>query len=261
MDLTAIRRYGDELYEALRGRHTVVPLSEREPDLGIADAYRISLQLLNRRLDSGERIVGKKIGATSEAVQNLLNVHQPDFGYLTDAMEYPNGATIALDQTLIQPRAEGEIAFHLKTRLAGPDVTQADVIRATDYVQPCFEIVDSRIRDWRLTIADTVADNASCGVFVLGEGRAAPEDVPFETVGMRVEKNGAAVSTGVGAAALGSPLTCVAWLANTLSEYGIALEAGETVLSGSLVPLEPVAPGDRMSLTLDGVGTAAVAFR
>ena len=255
-----IREYGDRLYRALKTATTVDPLTDAEPELGIAEAYEISQYLLARRLADGERIVGKKIGATSKAVQDLLNVHQPDFGYLTDAMQYPDGASIELHDKLIQPRAEGEVAFVLHDTLRGPGVTETDVIRATDYVQPCFEIVDSRIRDWRIRIQDTVADNASCGVYVLGTGTAAPEDVDFETVAMTVRKNGEVVSTGTGAAALGSPLTCVAWLANTLADYGIALEAGETVLSGSLVPLEPIAAGDRMDLVLHGVGTAAVSF-
>lgn len=260
LDPDRIRAYGDELYRALRTGETLPPLSEREAGLSIADAYAISQRLLDRRLADGERIVGKKIGATSEAVQNRLNVRQPDFGYLTDAMQYPNGAEIPIAGHLIQPQAEGEIAFRLARSLRGPGVAEADVVAATDYVQPCFEIVDSRIRDWRISIADTVADNASCGVYALGAGRAAPGEIDFERVRMTVRKNGEQLSEGTGAAALGSPLTCVAWLANTLAEYDIALEAGETVLSGSLVPLEPVAAGDRMGLELEGVGSAAVSF-
>lgn len=253
-------RLGDELYAALRGRHTVAPLTGRVPGVTIDDAYGISRRLLARRLADGERIVGKKIGVTSEAVQRMLDVHQPDFGFLTDAMLFQSGATIPIGQTLIQPRAEGEIAFVLARDLAGPGVTEDDVLAATRCVRPCFEIVDSRIRDWKIRIEDTVADNASSGVFVLGASEVDPRAVELASCRILVEKNSAPLSEGVGAAALGSPAYCVAWLANTLSRFGIALEAGEVILSGSLVPLEPVRAGDRLSLMLEGIGEASVSF-
>ena len=187
-------------------------------------------------------------------------MHQPDFGYLTDTMHIENGSSVTIAGNMIQPRAEGEIAFLLKDQLKGPDVTEADVLRATEFVVPCFEIVDSRIKDWQIKIQDTVADNASCGTFVLGDARVKPEDVDLENVRMVVSKNGNEISSGQGSAALGSPLTAVAWLANTLSEFDIALEPGEIILSGSLVPLEDVVPGDTMSLVLEGVGTAEISF-
>jgi 2-oxopent-4-enoate/cis-2-oxohex-4-enoate hydratase len=252
-------RLGDELYAALRGRYTVAPLTGRFPGVGIDDAYAISRRMLARRLADGERVVGKKIGVTSKAVQSMLDVHQPDFGFLTDAMLFESGAAIDT-RTLIQPRAEGEIAFVLGRDLAGPGITEDDVLSATRAVRPCFEIVDSRIRDWKIRIADTVADNASSGVFVLGPEQVDPRAVDLVGCRIRVEKNGAPLSEGVGAAALGSPVYCVAWLANTLSRFGIALEAGEVVLSGSLVPLEPVKVGDRMHLELEGIGRASVSF-
>jgi 2-oxopent-4-enoate/cis-2-oxohex-4-enoate hydratase len=191
----------------------------------------------------------------------MLDVHQPDFGYLTDRMRFADGAELPIGRQLIQPRAEGELAFVLKHRLVGPGITEADVLAATDHVRPCFEIVDSRIENWRIRIQDTIADNASSGLFVLGEAQVRPESVDFVSCGMVVWKNGEIVSTGAGAAALGSPVTCVAWLANTLGALGgVALEAGEIVLSGSLVPLEPVKPGDRMHLRIGGVGEASVRF-
>ncbi len=165
---------GDELYAALRARTTVAPITERVPGFSIDEAYQVSKRMLDRRLSDGERIVGKKIGVTSEAVQKMLDVHQPDFGFLTDAMMFGDGATIPIASTLIQPRAEGEIAFVLARDLAGPGVTEADVLAATRSVVPCFEIVDSRIRDWKIRIADTVADNASSGVFVLGRDEVDP---------------------------------------------------------------------------------------
>lgn len=260
MDEQAIERYGDELYAALRERRMIAPLTGKESDITIADAYRISLRLLARREADGERVIGKKIGVTSRAVQNMLDVHQPDFGYLTDRMVYANGEEVPVGEEMIQPRAEGEIAFVLKSDLSGPGLTNADVLAATRGVMACFEIVDSRIRDWQIRIQDTIADNASCGVFVLGDSMVAPDAVDLATCGMILEKNGEVVATGAGAAALGSPVNAVAWLANTLGEFGIPLRAGEVILSGSLAALIPVEPGDSMRMRIGGIGSASVRF-
>ncbi len=259
LDENTIHAFSDELFGALRECRMIEPLTEREPEMSLEDAYRVSERLLQHRLDDGEKVIGKKIGVTSKAVQNMLNVHQPDFGYLTDRMVFGNGEDIPLDQ-MIQPRAEGEIAFILKKDLNGPGVTNADVLAATEAVMPCFEIVDSRIRDWKIRIQDTIADNASCGVFVLGDRAVDPRNLELATVGMVVEKNGEILSTGAGAAALGSPVNCVAWLANTLGRFGIPLKAGEVILSGSLVPLEPVKAGDFMRVEIGGIGSASVRF-
>ena len=250
---------GDELYAALRDRQAVEPLSARHPEVSIADAYAIQQRMLARRLAAGERVVGKKIGVTSQAVMDMLGVFQPDFGWLTDGMVYNEGQAIPAD-TLIQPKAEGEIAFVLKKTLRGPGVTAADVLAATEGVMACFEIVDSRIRDWKIKIQDTVADNASCGVFVLGDRLVDPRDVDLGTCGMVLEKNGEIVATGAGAAALGHPANAVAWLANTLGAHGIALEAGEVVLSGSLAAMVPVKAGDNLRVTIGGIGGCSVRF-
>jgi 2-oxopent-4-enoate/cis-2-oxohex-4-enoate hydratase len=174
-------------------------------------------------------------------------------------MRYESGDAMPISTKLIQPRAEGEIAFLLSKDLKGPGVTNADVIAATEGVMPCFEVVDSRIENWKIRIQDTVADNASSGLFVVGRA-VSPKGIDFVTCGMVVWKNEEIISTGAGAAALGSPLTCVAWLANTLSEYGESLKAGEVVLSGSLVPLEPVVAGDEMRLSIGGIGDVSVEF-
>jgi 2-oxopent-4-enoate/cis-2-oxohex-4-enoate hydratase len=250
----------EELYRALRGRSTVAPLRERGHDLEIDDAYAISLGILERRLRDGERVVGKKIGVTSKAVQDMLGVRQPDFGFLTDRMWIPDGGTVTIAETMIQPRAEAEIALVLKSGLKGPGVTPADVLEATATIAPCFEIVDSRIANWNIRIVDTIADNASCGVFVLGDARIDPRTVDLAALKARVFKNGQPLSEGLGSAVQGSPLASVAWLANTLGSYGVSLDAGEIILSGSLVPLEPAKPGDVFRLELDGVGPASVSF-
>ncbi len=249
-----------ELHGALVGRFTVPPLRTRGLGLGIDDAYGISLGLLECRLRGGERVVGKKIGVTSRTVQDMLGVHQPDFGFLTDAMWINDGATVSISERMIQPRAEAEIALILAQDLKGPGVTPADVLAATRAIAPCFEIVDSRIADWNIGIVDTVADNASCGVFVLGAARVDPRPLDLAALRVRVWKNDQPLSEGLGAAVQGSPLASVAWLANTLGSYGVTMDAGDVILSGSLVPLEPARPGDRFRLDLEGVGGASINF-
>ena len=259
MDKNTIEQLGDELYHALVKREVLAPLTERHPDITIEDAYRIQQRMIARRLEAGERIVGKKIGVTSKAVMNMLGVYQPDFGMLTDGMLYNEGEAIPAD-TLIQPKAEGEIAFVLKKDLKGPGVTAADVLAATEGVMTCFEIVDSRIRDWKIKIQDTVADNASCGVFVLSSALIDPRDVDLITCGMVLEKNGEVVVTGAGAATMNSPVNAVVWLANTLGRLGIGLKAGEIILSGALGAMVPVKAGDNLRLTIGGIGSCAVRF-
>lgn len=241
--------YGLELYAALRERHTVEPLIARDASLTIDDAYAISLDFLSRRLKGGERVVGKKIGVTSKAVQDMLGVHQPDFGFLTDWMHIEGDIDIDA-KALIAPRAEAEIAFILKDSLNGPGVTAANVIAATESIAPCFEIVDSRITDWKIGIVDTVADNASCGVFVIGKERLDPRAFDLPSLHVAVAKNGAALSEGYGRAVQGNPAEAVAWLANTLGAHGVTLDAGDIILSGSLVPLEPAAKGDIFEMIL-----------
>ena len=250
----------EELYRALVERCTVPPLRSRGLDLQIDDAYAISLGLLRRRLRAGERVIGKKIGVTSQAVQDMLDVHQPDFGFLTDRMQVVSDATVKIADRLIQPRAEAEIALLLKRGLKGPGVTPDDVLAATEFIAPCFEIVDSRIAGWDIRILDTVADNASCGVFVLGPARSDPREHDLAALEVRVWKNDRPLSQGLGSAVQGSPLASVAWLANTLGRYGVSLDAGEIILSGSLVPLEPARPGDRFHAELAGVGSVGIAF-
>lgn len=259
MDQNTIEGLGDELYQALVKREVLSPLTERHPEMSIEDAYRVQQRMIARRIEAGERIVGKKIGVTSKAVMNMLGVFQPDFGILLDGMIYNEGEAIPTD-TLIQPKAEGEIAFLLKKDLKGPGVTAADVLAATEGVMTCFEIVDSRIRDWKIRIQDTVADNASCGVFVLGDMLVDPRRLDLNTCGMVLEKNGEIVATGSGAAALGAPANAVAWLANTLGALDIGLQAGEVVLSGSLAAMVPVAAGDNLRVSIGGMGSCSVRF-
>ena len=258
MDL--IDRFSSELWHARLKQKPIEPLTDRLPDLTIEDAYRISLAMLDRRLANGETIVGKKIGLTSKAVQENLNVDEPDFGFITDVMVHRSGVTLEIGRGLIRPRAEGEIAFKLSGDLAGPGVTADEVLAATGGLAACFEIVDSRIKDWRINIQDTVADNASCGLIVLGDRWVPPDTVDLPACRMVVKTNGVEVATGVGADALGSPANAVAWLANALAEFETPLKAGEIILSGSLVPLQPIDAGDRLLVEVEGIGRAEVNF-
>ncbi len=261
LDPRLITALGDDLFVALRERKTLTPLTSRHAELTIEDAYRISLQFLRRREALGERVIGKKIGVTSKAVQDMLNVHQPDFGFLTDRMQVADGSTISCaEYHLIQPRAEGEIAFILAEDLNGPGITAADVLAATESVTPCFEIVDSRIADWQIRIQDTVADNASCGVFALGATRTDPRTLDLAIVELTMQKNDVAAGRGLGSAVQGHPCEAVAWLANTLGELGIPFRRGEIILSGALAPLVPVIAGDRIEMQISGLGSASLRF-
>lgn len=244
-----------ELYMALRRREVLTPLVQRHSDLDIEQAYAVSLGFLQRRLADGERVVGKKIGVTSKAVQDMLGVHQPDFGFLTDWMQVHGDIDIHA-KALIAPRAEAEIAFILRDSLRGPGITAADVLAATASIAPCFEIVDSRIRDWKISIVDTIADNASCGVFVLGEERLDPAPLSLPDLHVTVSKNGKPISEGFGSAVQGDPAEAVAWLANTLGGFGVCLDAGDIILSGSLVPLAPAVAGDVFEMILADRGQA-----
>ena len=253
-----IEAWANRLREAEQTGTPIAPLRDEIPDA--ETAYCVQLANVHHAVAQGRRIVGRKIGLTSLSVQQQLGVDQPDFGYLTDKMVYSQGQEIDVGQSMIQPRAEGEIAFILKKDLMGPGISAADVLAATECVMPCFEIVDSRIESWQIKIQDTIADNASCGVLLLGDTAVSPRKLDLATCGMVVEKNGKIISTGAGAAALGSPVNCVAWLANTLGRFGIGLKAGEVILSGALVPLEWVQPGDYFSVSVGGIGQASVRF-
>ena len=256
VDHTALGRV---LFDALQAGQAIAPLTQGHPDLSVDDAYQISLAFLkSRQTENGENGVGKKIDVTSKPAQDMLGVFQPDFGFLTDAMFAADGK-VHMDNH-IAPRAEAEIAFKLKKSLKGPGVTPQDVLDATEYVQPCFEIVDSRIQDWKIKIGDTVADNASCGVYVLGGEKVDPRGLDLAKLEVVVTKNGTEISRGFGSAVQGAPENAVAWLANTLGEYGIPFEAGEVILSGSLVPLESVTRGDTMRMKIAGFGLCDVDF-
>lgn len=252
------------LWQAQADGQTCRPLTDLA-ELDVSDAYAVQRINIDRRL-AGEgfhgraaRRVGHKIGLTSHAVQAWLGVDQPDFGVLLDDMQCPDGGSVDLSG-LLQPRAEAEIAFVLGERLEGPGVTAADVLRATEFVLPAIEIIDSRIAEWAIKYEDTIADNASSGMFVLGSTPVAPEGLPLRTAGMALRKRGSVVSTGAGAACLDHPVNAVVWLAETLAGFGEGLEAGHVVLSGALGPVCDVAPGDWLRADIAHLGSVSVRF-
>ncbi len=262
MSSALITQLGDELYRAMRSQATVEPLSMREPEITASNSYAISRHILARRQQDGETRVGMKIGLTSRAVQKRMGVNHADFGFLTDAMAFDSGVELPISSHLIQPKAEGEIAFVLAKDLYGPNITADDAVSATKGVTACFEIADSRIVDWQNEYEDTVADNASCGLFVISDKLIPIDGVDLVNCSMELRRNGqvASVAAGPGNAALGSPVNVVAWLANVLSEVGEGLNVGDVILSGALGPTVPAVVGDVLNLTIGGIGDASVRF-
>lgn len=259
LDRATIEQLADELLDAERTRVAVAPLTERYPGLDVRDAYAIQLALVARKTAAGARVVGKKIGLTSRVMQQQLGVDQPDYGHLFDTMTVLEGADVPMAE-LLQPRVEPEIAFVLRRDLTGPGVTREQVLAATAYVTPAIEIIDSRLRDWKIKLCDTVADNGSAARVVLGSAITRPDAVDLRLVGCVLEKNGEVLGTGAGAAALGDPALAVAWLANTLATFGIPLKAGEIILPGALTRSEPVRAGDSIRVTYDRLGSVGVRF-
>ncbi|MDQ0971569.1 2-keto-4-pentenoate hydratase [Neobacillus niacini] len=247
------------LLQAEKNKKSVAPLTDLYSDITIHDAYRIQMNSINQKVKDGQKVVGKKIGLTSFAMQKLLGVDQPDYGHLMDSMEVPNGGTIPME-TLFNPKVEGELAFVLKKDLIGPAVTVEDVLEATEYIVPSIEIVDSRITDWKIKLEDTVADNASCGLFALGSQRFDPKGMDLPKIEMRLYKNGEFMNEGTGADVLGHPATCVAWLANKLADYDVTLKAGEVILSGALSAAVAAQKGDVFTAEFGQLGTVKVSF-
>ncbi|EGO64352.1 2-keto-4-pentenoate hydratase [Acetonema longum] len=235
-------------------------LTDTYPDMSIKDAYEIQLINVARKAASGEKIIGMKIGLTSKAMQNLLHVSEPDYGHLTDKMLLPEGDACLMD-TLIQPKVEGELAFCLKKTLRGPGVTLADVYNATDWVVPSIEIVDSRIKDWKIALPDTIADNGSSARFILGSRMTPIGSVDMRLVGMTLEKNGELVNSGTGAEVWGNPAAAVAWLANKLFEFDIELKEGNIVLAGAVTAAQPAKAGDCFTVSFQGMGSVSVRFQ
>jgi 2-keto-4-pentenoate hydratase len=246
------------LAEAATSRTPCDPIRDLLPDGTIDDAYRIAQRTIELTR-AGVRQVGRKIGLTSRAVQRQMGVDTPDFGVLLADMAYGDADPIPAGR-LLQPRVEAEVAFVLGRDLPERPVVASDVLRATEMVVAAIEVVDSRIRDWDISIVDTVADNASSGLFVLGGAPRRLTDVDLRAIEMELTCEGETVSAGNGAACLGHPVNAVVWLANAVAERGAPLQAGEVILSGSLGPLGTAEPGREYEARFSGLGTVRAQF-
>lgn len=232
------------LLDAFESGRSIEPLTQTEPGLTVDDAYAIQRALVAGHARAGRNVTGRKIGLTSEGIQRQLGVDSPDFGVLLDSHTFRSGTSVSLGALgTILPRIEGEIGFVLSRPLAGPGVTPEDVRDATAGVMPVFELIDSRIRDWKLTLADTVADNASCLGAVLGDHVTLADAGPLPDTKMVLMRDGETLLTGEGKAVLGDPAVAVAWLANELGRRGDVLPAGQPILSGSLTVAVEAVPG------------------
>ena len=245
------------MFESERTRTTVAPLTARA-DISVDDAYAIQLQNVQKVISLGHSVSGKKIGLTSEGIQKQLGVNEPDYGHLFAAMNCVDGLVPTAD--LLQPKIEAELAFVLKKDLTGGRVSAQDVREATEYVQAAFEIVDSRVADWKIRLADTVADNASSGRYVLGSMQLPVDEVDLPSVSMKLYKNGEQLAEGSGSAVLGDPCVAVAWLANRLWDYGVPLKKGEVILSGAFSAAPPAVKGDVFEAVFSSFGTVKATF-
>jgi len=248
------------LYDAQSNGSPIQPLTQTYPDLDVPQAYSVQRLNLARHIDQGGVLCGHKIGLTSAPMQELLGVSEPDFGYVLDSMVLPNGAEVPVS-AFCAPRVEPEVAFLLRAPLRGPGVTVDNVMAATEAVAPALEIVDSRIADWRITLADTIADNASSAAVVLGEWVPISDLPPLPETTATLVVNDTVVDTGEGTAVMGDPTAAVAWLANALARYDTAIEAGQFVMSGSYTTASFVAAGDHASAVISGLGAVNVSFR
>lgn len=251
------RTWADALYEARRTRVPIAPFTDTDPDLGMADGYAIQQHLVSRLLADGETVVGYKLGLTSLPMQQLLGVDSPDFGPVFASGVFRDGAALPVDR-FIAPRVEAEIGVVLDRDLTGPDCTPAQALMATRGLVAAVEIVDSRIRDWKIKLADTVADLASNGAIALSSLVVPISGFDPRLVGMVFSRNGEVVATGAGAAALGDPLAAVAWLANTLAPMGVTLPAGSVIMTGALHAMVPVLPGDVFRADFDRLGPITI---
>lgn len=256
---TKIAQWADALWHARSSGEPIDALSKSSAPPTLEEAYLVQRMNTARGQAEGRRVCGRKIGLTSLAVQERFGVKQPDFGALFADMNVAEGIPISAG-SLIQPQAEVELAFMLGRGLDMAQPTIADVIHAVEYVVPAIEIVDSRIKDWDISITDTVADNASSGLFVVGGPVRRIDDLDMLNCRMLLEKNGESASSGDGAACLGHPLNAVRWLATTMHELGDPLRAGDIVLSGAMGPLVPVSPGDELFASISGIGTVRAIF-
>ena len=249
----------DALRDAEAGRRPIPPLRETWPEIDVVDAYEIQLLNIRRRLEAGAGVRGHKVGLSSKAMQDMMGVNEPDYGHLLTDMEVSSDEPVPADR-YCYPRVEVEVAFVLGETLPGAGCTEDDVLRATQYVAPAIELIDSRIADWDIRIADTIADNASSAGFVLGPERVSTNDVDLTAIDAVLMRDGEKVAEGRSDAVLGNPVTAVAWLADKVAGFGVTLEAGHVILPGSVHRAIDVRPGDAFVADFEGFGSVSLSF-
>lgn len=246
------------LLDAEKSKIPILPVTS-STDISVEDAYHIQLLQIEKKLAEGASIKGKKIGLTSKAMQDLLGVHTPDYGHILDTMIFEEGKPVDVE-LFIQPKIEFEIAFILKSDLIGANITEEDVIEATDYIVPAIEIIDSRIEDWKIKFEDTVADNGSSAGAVLGQKKTTVQSIDLSSIEMKAFKNGKLIDSATGSAVMGNPINAVIWLAKELSRYNIPLRAGEFILSGALSKAVPFEAGDTFTADFGPFGEVSISF-
>ncbi|QBJ97109.1 2-keto-4-pentenoate hydratase [Rhodococcus sp. ABRD24] len=250
----------DRLDAAERGRVPIDPLVAAHPDIDVVDAYEIQLVNIRRRLDAGAKVVGHKVGLSSLAMQQMMGVDEPDYGHLLDEMEVFEEQPVDTSRYCF-PRVEVEVGFVLGADLPGADCTEQDVLDATIAFAPSIELIDSRIKDWKIGLADTIADNASSAGFVLGKARVAPADIDIKAIDAVLTCNGERIAEGRSDAVLGNPVTAVAWLARKVESFGVRLKAGDIVLPGSCTRAIDAHPGDHFRADFAGLGSVSLQFK
>jgi 2-keto-4-pentenoate hydratase len=259
MDESVIQAVAARLREAAANGRPVAPVREALATGGVASAYAVQQVNTAHYLSQGRRLVGRKIGLTSKSVQQQLGVDSPDFGMLFADMELADGEEVAPGRVL-QPKVEGEVAFVLERDLTHPGVTMAELIRAVAYALPAIEIVGSRIENWNINLLDTIADNASSGLYVLGAEPRKLDGLDLRLCGMAMERRGEVLSVGAGAACMGHPLNAALWLARTMVEVGNPLKEGDVIMSGALGPMAAVTAGDVLQVSIGGLGSVHAVF-
>ena len=247
------------LADAERTRKPITPLTAAHPDIDVVDAYEIQLINIRARLDDGARVIGHKVGLSSEAMQKMMGVDEPDYGHLLADMEVFEDVPVDTSKFLY-PRVEVEVGFILAEDLPGAGCTEDDVLAATAAYAPSIELIDTRIKDWKIALCDTIADNASSAGWVLGPQRVSPKDIDITGIDAILTRNGEVVAEGRSDAVLGNPVTAVAWLARKVDSFGVRLRAGDIVLPGSCTRAIDARPGDNFVADFVGLGSVRLSF-
>lgn len=252
-------RIARQLYEADKNTQSINLLSKEYPVITMADAYAIQHAGMNMRIADGEKPIGRKIGITSKAMMEMLECYSPDYGCLYESMLIPEGGSCARSELNV-PIVEGELAFVLGQDLDNGPVTEADIMRATEYIVPCFEVCDTRFENWTITVRDTICDNGGASRFMLSNSKRTLNDIDPSVISMTMEKNGEVLGRATGAEVMGSPVNSVIWLANKLFEYGDYLKAGDIVLSGSFMAADRAEAGDSYTISVKGFFPLSITF-